>query len=84
MAPTVAHFVSLPAPRGDRCACGLAKLVPQPLRGEVERCVWLVITSTCQRCFHSSRHLPHVSLACELGLDGTHDLAHVARTYLGA
>ena len=31
VAPTVAHFVSLPAPRGGRCACGLAKPVPRPL-----------------------------------------------------
>ena len=31
MAPTVAHFVWLPAPRGGRCACGPAKPVPRPL-----------------------------------------------------
>ena len=31
MAPTVAHCVSLPAPRGGRCACGPAKPVPRPL-----------------------------------------------------
>ena len=31
MAPTVAHCVWLPAPRGGRCACGLAKPVPRPL-----------------------------------------------------
>ncbi len=30
MAPTVAHCVSLPAPRGGRCACGLAKPDPRP------------------------------------------------------
>ena len=30
-APTVAHCVSIPAPRGDRCACGLAKPDPRPL-----------------------------------------------------
>ena len=30
-APTVAHSVWLPAPRGGRCACGLAKPVPRPL-----------------------------------------------------
>jgi len=33
MAPTVAHFVWLPAPRGGRCACGPAKPVPRPLLG---------------------------------------------------
>ena len=31
IAPTVAHCVSLPAPRGGRCACGPAKPVPRPL-----------------------------------------------------
>ena len=31
LAPTVAHCVSLPAPRGGRYACGLAKPVPRPL-----------------------------------------------------
>ena len=30
-APTVAHFVWLPAPRGGHCACGPAKPVPRPL-----------------------------------------------------
>ncbi len=36
MAPTVAHCVSLPAPRGGRCACGPAKPVPRPLlEGEI-------------------------------------------------
>ena len=34
MAPTVAHCVSLPAPRGGRCACGPAKPVPRPLLGQ--------------------------------------------------
>ena len=31
MATTVAHCVSVPAPRGGRCACGLAKPIPLPL-----------------------------------------------------
>ena len=31
LAPTVAHCVSLPAPRGGRCAYGLAKPFPWPL-----------------------------------------------------
>ena len=34
MAPTVAHCVSLPAPRGGRSACGPAKPVPRPLLGQ--------------------------------------------------
>ena len=34
MAPTVAHFVSLPAPQGGHCACGPAKPVPRPLLEE--------------------------------------------------
>ena len=45
VAPTVAHCVSLPAPRGGRCACGLAKPVPRPLLGKktptVAHCVSL-------------------------------------------
>ncbi len=31
MAPTFAHFVSLSAPRGGRCACSPAKPVLRPL-----------------------------------------------------
>ncbi len=31
MAPTFAHFVSLSAPRGGRCACGPAEPDPRPL-----------------------------------------------------
>ena len=38
MAPTVAHFVWLPAPRGGRYACGPAKPVPRPLLGQGARC----------------------------------------------
>jgi len=33
VAPTVAHFVSLPAPRGGRPPCGPAKPVPRLMLG---------------------------------------------------
>ena len=33
--PTVVHCVSLPAPRGGRCACGPAEPVPRPLLGKM-------------------------------------------------
>ncbi len=36
MAPTVVHFVSLPAPQGGRCACGPAKPVPRPLLAKTQ------------------------------------------------